>query len=119
MSWVISLGQFSNEVSLTLSAIVAAEISPELVPVGEGQRPQSTEAAIGPYALQDFNLYLYPAVRISPLQDCLPGDARLESKFDGRLAGPVCWPISDNITNWPISESGWKCFETILCLQSV
>jgi NAD+ synthase (glutamine-hydrolysing) len=55
--WVISSGQFSNEVSLTLSAIVAAEISPELVPVDEGQRPQSTEAAIGPYALQDFNLY--------------------------------------------------------------
>ena len=55
--WVISSGQFSNEVSLTLSAIVAAEISPELVPVNEGQRPQSTEAAIGPYALQDFNLY--------------------------------------------------------------
>jgi NAD+ synthase (glutamine-hydrolysing) len=25
--------------------------------VEEGQRPQSTEAAIGPYALQDFNLY--------------------------------------------------------------
>jgi NAD+ synthase (glutamine-hydrolysing) len=55
--WVISSGQFSSEVSLTLSAIVAAEISPELVPVDEGQRPQSTEATIGPYALQDFNLY--------------------------------------------------------------
>jgi NAD+ synthase (glutamine-hydrolysing) len=37
--WVISSGQFSNEVSLTLSAIVAAEISPELVPVDEGQKP--------------------------------------------------------------------------------
>ena len=36
---------------------IAAEISPELVPVDEGQKPQSTEAAIGPYALQDFNLF--------------------------------------------------------------
>jgi NAD+ synthase (glutamine-hydrolysing) len=55
--WVISSRQFSDDVSQTLRAILAAEISPELVPVGEGQRPQSTEAAIGPYALQDFNLY--------------------------------------------------------------
>jgi NAD+ synthase (glutamine-hydrolysing) len=55
--WVISSRQFSAEVSQTLRAIVAAEISPELVPVGEGQKPQSTEAAIGPYALQDFNLF--------------------------------------------------------------
>ena len=55
--WVISSGQFKKEVSLTLSSIVAAEISPELVPVNEGERPQSTEAAIGPYALQDFNLF--------------------------------------------------------------
>jgi NAD+ synthase (glutamine-hydrolysing) len=55
--WVISSKQFGEEVSQTLRAIVAAEISPELVPVGEGQKPQSTEAAIGPYALQDFNLF--------------------------------------------------------------
>jgi NAD+ synthase (glutamine-hydrolysing) len=54
--WVISSGQFSDDVSHTLRAILAAEISPELVPVEDGQRPQ-TEAAIGPYTLQDFNLY--------------------------------------------------------------
>jgi NAD+ synthase (glutamine-hydrolysing) len=39
--WVISSGQFSDEASQTLRAIVAAEISPELVPVDEGQKPQS------------------------------------------------------------------------------
>jgi NAD+ synthase (glutamine-hydrolysing) len=55
--WVVSSGQFSDDVSQTLRAILAAEFSPELVPVEDGQRPQSTEAAIGPYALQDFNLY--------------------------------------------------------------
>jgi NAD+ synthase (glutamine-hydrolysing) len=37
-----------------LLEIVAQEISPELVP---GERAQSTESAVGPYALQDFNLY--------------------------------------------------------------
>lgn len=55
--WVISEGLFSAEVSTTLQAILDTEISPELVPVGEGETPQSTQATIGPYSLQDFNLY--------------------------------------------------------------
>jgi NAD+ synthase (glutamine-hydrolysing) len=55
--WVISSRQFSAEVSATLESILATEISPELVPVAAGETPQSTEAKIGPYALQDFNLY--------------------------------------------------------------
>jgi NAD+ synthase (glutamine-hydrolysing) len=64
--WVISSGQFSDDVSQTLRAILAAEISPELVPVEEGQRPQSTEVAIGHYALQDFNLYYTLRFRFRP-----------------------------------------------------
>jgi NAD+ synthase (glutamine-hydrolysing) len=55
--WVISSRQFAPEVAATLESILATEISPELVPVGAGETPQSTEAKIGPYALQDFNLY--------------------------------------------------------------
>ena len=41
----------------TLDAILSTEISPELIPAGEGETPQSTEAKIGPYALQDFTLF--------------------------------------------------------------
>ena len=55
--WVISSQQFAPEVGATLAAILASEISPELVPVEAGAKPQSTEAAVGPYELQDFNLY--------------------------------------------------------------
>ncbi len=55
--WVISSRQFTPQVAATLESILATEISPELVPAGEGEMPQSTEAKIGPYALQDFNLY--------------------------------------------------------------
>ena len=55
--WVISSEQFSPEVSTTLQAILDTEITPELVPAGEGETPQSTEAAIGPYSLQDFTLF--------------------------------------------------------------
>jgi NAD+ synthase (glutamine-hydrolysing) len=52
--WVISSKQFEDQVLSTLEAILATEISPELVP---GEELQSTESKIGPYALQDFNLF--------------------------------------------------------------
>jgi NAD+ synthase (glutamine-hydrolysing) len=55
--WVIASGEFDQEVQQTLRAILDTEISPELVPAEPGQAPQSTEAKIGPYALQDFSLY--------------------------------------------------------------
>ncbi|MGQ7792219.1 NAD(+) synthase [Faunimonas sp. B44] len=55
--WVIASGQFDEDVGQTLESILGTEISPELVPVAEGETPQSTEAKIGPYDLQDFNLF--------------------------------------------------------------
>ncbi|MGJ5175853.1 NAD(+) synthase [Bradyrhizobium oligotrophicum] len=55
--WVIASHQFSADVDRTLEAVLSAEISPELVPVKEGETPQSTQATIGPYELQDFNLF--------------------------------------------------------------
>jgi NAD+ synthase (glutamine-hydrolysing) len=55
--WVVSSEQFDESVDRILNAIVDQEISPELVPVKEGERPQSTEDAIGPYNLQDFTLF--------------------------------------------------------------
>ncbi|MFT4172751.1 MAG: NAD(+) synthase, partial [Rhodocyclaceae bacterium] len=55
--WVIASGQFNDDVGQTLDIIVEQEISPELVPVGEGETPQSTQEKIGPYELQDFTLF--------------------------------------------------------------
>jgi NAD+ synthase (glutamine-hydrolysing) len=69
--WVAATQQFSVEASEILLAILNTDISPELVPTAEigaavlhaGQTgnitipAQSTEAKIGPYELQDFNLY--------------------------------------------------------------
>ena len=52
--WVISSEQFERNVLETLGAILGTEISPELVP---GDELQSTESKVGPYALQDFNLF--------------------------------------------------------------
>jgi NAD+ synthase (glutamine-hydrolysing) len=59
--WVAATHQFSDEAGQVLLDILNTEISPELVPASDGaanDRPaQSTEAQIGPYELQDFNLY--------------------------------------------------------------
>ena len=55
--WVISSRQFDDAVSATLEAILGTEISPELIPAEAGQALQSTEAKVGPYELQDFNLF--------------------------------------------------------------
>lgn len=57
--WVAETGQIGSEGSGTLLAVLDTEISPELVPgkAGEDKPAQSTESSIGPYELQDFNLY--------------------------------------------------------------
>ena len=58
--WVAETGQFEEATGAILRSILETEISPELVPAAEGesdQPAQSTEAKIGPYELQDFNLY--------------------------------------------------------------
>jgi len=55
--WVSGLDDFSDQVDDVLLSILAAEISPELIPVKEGESPQSTEKSIGPYELQDFTLF--------------------------------------------------------------
>lgn len=55
--WVADRGEMGTAASEVLREVLDTEISPELVPAGEGGITQSTEAAIGPYELQDFNLY--------------------------------------------------------------
>ncbi|NNG35577.1 NAD(+) synthase [Nakamurella aerolata] len=55
--WVISERLFSDEAGEILESILNTEISPELVPATDGAQPQSTQAVIGPYNLQDFTLY--------------------------------------------------------------
>ncbi len=58
--WAVSSGQFEAETNATLQSILETEISPELVPhaQGDSSRPaQRTAEKIGPYELQDFNLY--------------------------------------------------------------
>ena len=55
--WVVAERLFPDDVGDVLLDILGTEISPELVPAGEGEPIQSTQARIGPYALQDFTLW--------------------------------------------------------------
>jgi len=58
--WIIKANEFDRKTGTVLESILNTEISPELVPNSnpDAEHPeQSTEAQIGPYELQDFNLY--------------------------------------------------------------
>ncbi|MFZ3286902.1 MAG: NAD(+) synthase [Telluria sp.] len=56
--WVAESGTIGHAGSDVLLHILDTEISPELVPgKADGQPEQKTESVIGPYELQDFNLY--------------------------------------------------------------
>jgi NAD+ synthase (glutamine-hydrolysing) len=55
--FVAASGDVDAETAKLLLAILDFEITPELVPAGEDGAVQATESFVGPYALQDFNLY--------------------------------------------------------------
>ena len=55
--WVITSAEFDDEVGEILQSVLDTEITPELVPAAEDEPVQSSEATVGPYALQDFSLF--------------------------------------------------------------
>jgi NAD+ synthase (glutamine-hydrolysing) len=61
--WVARQNIFDERASKTLVEIASGQISPELIP---GETQQSTEAAIGPYELQDFNLFYLTRYGLKP-----------------------------------------------------
>ncbi len=64
--WVSGLEPFAGETAEVLLSILDTEISPELIPVKPGEVPQSTEKSVGPYELQDFNLFYTLRFGFSP-----------------------------------------------------
>ncbi|AKN16645.1 NAD synthetase [Mycobacterium haemophilum DSM 44634] len=55
--WVIGSGQFESQVDEVLQSVLDTEITPELIPSDEEEELQSSEAKVGPFALQDFSLF--------------------------------------------------------------
>jgi NAD+ synthase (glutamine-hydrolysing) len=75
IGWVADTGRLGSEASEVLRDILATRISPELVPGEGGAGPQASEAAVGPFELQDFTLYYtlrlgYPPAKVAFLQYC-------------------------------------------------
>ena len=55
--WAIETDQFGPRAGAVLGSVLGTEISPELVPRGDGEELQGSEKVVGPYELQDFFLY--------------------------------------------------------------
>jgi NAD+ synthase (glutamine-hydrolysing) len=55
--FVAASGDVGKDTAAVLLDILDTEISPELIPAGDSGVIQATEQSVGPYALQDFNLY--------------------------------------------------------------
>jgi NAD+ synthase (glutamine-hydrolysing) len=112
--WVADHDRFGRDASAVLRDILATEISPELVPGSHGAI-QATEAIIGPYELQDFNLYYtlrfgYPPPKIAFLAYCAWRDRKLgrwpdipaEARHEYSLA-----EIKNHLSNFL-----WRFFKT-------
>jgi NAD+ synthase (glutamine-hydrolysing) len=84
--WVIGSSQFDDATSATLQSILDTEISPELVPHTGDERDkpaQSTQAKIGPYELQDFNLYYISRYGFRPSKVAYLSAHAWDNKLEG------------------------------------
>jgi NAD+ synthase (glutamine-hydrolysing) len=77
--WVADSKLFDAGVSKTLITVLEGEISPELIP---GDAPQSTQAVVGPYELQDFNLYWLTRYGLKPSKILFLAWSAWREKYD-------------------------------------
>jgi NAD+ synthetase len=113
LRWVVGTGQFDPETSAILTSILETEISPELVPHTDdedrGQPAQSTQARIGPYELQDFNLYYISRYGLPAQQGRLFEPPRLGGQNRAAI-GPTVSPTTNGAnTTLPPSNAGSMC----------
>jgi NAD+ synthase (glutamine-hydrolysing) len=81
--WCARDARFGPETVAVLVDILATEISPELVP---GETTQRTEDFVGPYALQDFNLFYTTRYGFSPAKTAFLAFHAWRDETDGE------WP---------------------------
>ena len=85
--FVAASGDVSEETAAVLADILATEISPELVPAGADGAIQSTESVVGPYALQDFNLFYTTRYGFAPSKIAYLSWNAWHDPEAGRVAG--------------------------------
>jgi NAD+ synthase (glutamine-hydrolysing) len=95
--WMAETGVVAGGADVLL-AILATEISPELVPAGAGQAgdaagapAQKTQDVIGPYELQDFNLYYIVRYGFAPSKVAFLA----LSAWGDKAAG--AWPYDESV----------------------
>lgn len=94
--WVADKQVVGADASPTLYGILDTEISPELVPAGEDGKIQSTESAVGPYALNDFFLFYVTRFGMAPSKVAYL--AHQAWKDAGRGEWPAGTPEAERIT---------------------
>jgi NAD+ synthase (glutamine-hydrolysing) len=90
--WVAETGQVGSGGSDVLLRILDTDISPELVPGDSGQQPeQKTESVVGPYELQDFNLYYTLRFGFAPTKVAFLAHSAWSDRERGR------WPEESHV----------------------
>ncbi|GGC58374.1 NAD(+) synthase [Undibacterium terreum] len=90
--WVAESGVVGDSGSDVLLNILNTDISPELVPgKANGKPEQKTEDVIGPYELQDFNLYYILRYGFSPSKVAFLAFSAWKDKEAGR------WPNDEHV----------------------
>ncbi len=114
--WVADTAQLGQEASRVLRDIVDTEFSPELVPGDRnGDQPsQITEAVVGPYELQDFNVYYTTRLGYTPAKIAFLAHHCWRDRTQGR------WPDTPeerrqqyslgDIKHW-LSVFAWRFFK--------
>ena len=113
--WLITTRQFDAPTRGVLGRIVGTRISPELVP-GSGDAPaHASEEVVGPYELQDFNLYYvsrfgYRPSKIAFLSHAAWGDRKSGVWPDTVPAGERRQYDLATITRW-LAVFLWRFFQ--------
>ena len=85
--WVAAR-EYAGEAAAVLQAVLDTEISPELVPAGADGKLQSTEATVGPYALNDFFLFYITRYGLKPSKTAYLAHQAWKDAASG------CWPTA-------------------------
>ena len=110
--FVAASGDVDEETAQVFHDILATEISPELVPPGADGLIQSTESIVGPYALQDFNLFYTTRFGFRPVEDRLSFLERLERPGPRALAAEYPGSRQARLHLCPRSSNGCACSST-------
>jgi len=91
--WVAESGRLGPDGATVLLDVLGTDVSPELVPGGADGKPgQKSEDTIGPYELQDFNLYYTLRYGFSPTKVAFLALAAWRDRDAG------AWPDGGHVT---------------------